>query len=415
MKKLKIIFLSLIFSISNIYSQTYENKIYDSEISTVLIYKFGSELSLPIINLNADEKIILSFDNLNPKQQTRKYQYTIIHCNSQWQASDLMFSEYIEGFEENDIEQYKSSFSTFCKYVNYQLTLPNQYIKFLISGNYIIKIYQDYDTENVVLTKRFFVTENLVSLTAKVKKTSDPLYIATSHEVDFSIDITNYKIKSPAEDIQVIVSQNNRTDNCKYLKPRFISSNTLDYNYDKENVFEAGNEFHFFDGKELKFISEKVYNVQYEEPFYHLYLVQNIIRRHNAFISTEDINGKRLIKNNNAINSAIESDYCVVHFTLKRDFPLDNEVYIIGEFCDWNCNETNKMTYNYDTQQYEANIFLKQGYYNYIYVTKNKDKISTEEIEGNFYQTENEYIIYVYHHDINANYQRLIATKIVSN
>jgi len=416
MKKIFFFFFFFI-NILPIFSQEfYENKVFDPNVQTVLIHKEGSDLTYPIISLEGNEKIVLSFDYLSKEQETNDYQYTIIHCTSNWEQSDLMFSEYIDGFEENDIENYDLSFSTFCKYVNYQITFPNDYLKFTKSGNYVVKVYSNYNTENVILTKRFSVTENLVLIDAQVKRTTNPAFIATSQEIDFTVNYSGYQIKNPVTDVKVILNQNNRWDNnYKILTPRFIKQNVLDYNYDLENVFEAGNEFHYFDGKELKFISEKVYNVQFESPYYHLYLVNDIVRTYEPFISFQDINGKRLIKNNNAINFDTESDYCVVHFTLKRSFPFtDGDVYVLGEFCDWNCLDYNKMKFNYDTQQYEAQIFLKQGYYNYIYALKNKNKISSTDIEGNFYQAENDYIIYVYNNDSNLNYDRLIGVKIVN-
>jgi len=416
MKKIILIFI-FITNNTFLFSQEYfENKIFNSDIHTVIIHKEGSDLTYPIISLEQNEKIVLSFDDLNSEQEVKNYQYTVIHCTANWEQSDLMFSEYIDGFEENDIEKYDLSFNTFCKYINYQITLPNDYLKFIKSGNYVIKVYSDYDTEKVILTKRFSVTENLVSIDAQVKRTTNPAFIATSHEIDFSINFAGYKIKTPITDIKVIINQNNRWDNTiKNLTPRFVKQDVLDYNYDLENVFEAGNEFHYFDGKELKFISEKVYNVQFETPYYHLYIVPDIVRANEPYISYQDIDGKFLIKNNYSINYDAESDYCMVHFTLKKDFPFTTgDVYVIGNFCDWNCTDYNKMTFNYESQQYEKQIFLKQGYYNYIYANKSKQKITSSEIEGSFYQTENDYIIYVYHNDSFLNYDRLIAVKIIS-
>jgi hypothetical protein len=393
-----------------------ENKVYRENIETVLLYKEGSETTYPIINLTGTEKLTLSFDEIAEDENYKDFQYTIIHCDANWKQSDLMFSEYIDGYEENDMVEISNSFSTFCKYVNYQITFPNDYINFQISGNYIIKVYEDYDTENVVLTKRFCVTEQLIKIEATAKKPTNPSLMDSYHEVDFSIDYSGYTINNPIKDLKVVISQNNRSDNLiNGLTPKFIKDKNLDYNYDFENTFPAGNEFRYFDSKNIKFSSERIGKIEFTDNFYHQYLKEDKIRSTEPYLFNKDLNGLRVIRSEQGLNSSTDADYSFIHFTFKRDFPFIDDLYIIGEFTDWQCDEKYKMSYNYELQQYEAVLFLKQGYYNYFYTLKSSIKNNTAVTEGNFYQTENDYLIYVYHYDTSFRYDRLIGVKIFNS
>jgi len=404
--------INLVFSQEIIY-----NQVYKENIETVLLYKEGFEIYYPIIFLDEDAKLILSFDEIDEKQESKDYQYTIIHCNSDWTPSDLMFSEYIDGFEENDIDDFSTSFSTFCKYLNYQVKFPNDYIKFTKSGNYIIKVYENYDVEDVVLTKRFYIAENLLKIDATVKKATKPSLMDYYQEVDFSIDYSGYKIKNPLSDLKIIIMQNNRTDNMiSELVPKYINNNVLEYNYDLENTFPAVNEFRYFDVKNLKFSTEKIGNIEYKDNYYHIYLRDEKIRSTEPYLFNKDINGIRFINSNIGVDQSTDADYCFVHFIFKRDFPFtDGNLYIFSDFTDWKCDEKYKLEYNNELQQYETVLFLKQGYYNYYYALKSGEKTSTAVTEGNFYQTENDYIIYVYQNDSNLQYDRLIAVKICSS
>ena len=116
----------------------YQNQIFVNNIKTVLLHPINNEMLIPIINLNSEEKLKFSFDDLN--SDVKEYRYTLIHCDSEWQESDLMRSEYIDGMYSNPITDYQFSFNTTQEYVHYSLIFPEENLKPIISGNYIIKV-----------------------------------------------------------------------------------------------------------------------------------------------------------------------------------------------------------------------------------------------------------------------------------
>ena len=160
------IFLTILINIGS-YSQQintekidFKNLILKKNIKSVKLHLEGWELSEPVMILNSDTKLILSFDDLGT--EINDYSYTIIHCNSEWEPENLFMEEYIDGYHEGYIANYKKSFNTTYNYFHYSLTIPNQDMSIKISGNYCIVVYQNYNPDDIVLIKRFCVVENLV-------------------------------------------------------------------------------------------------------------------------------------------------------------------------------------------------------------------------------------------------------------
>ena len=421
MKNKIILILFIIVLQTNAFSQykIYKDSIYKNNIKTVLLHPENSPLSYPIINLSSNEILKLSFDDLNHDSKTQDYQYTIIHCDANWQESDLYFDDYIDGFYENYINDYQQSFNTQCDYVHYEILFPSDDITFLMSGNYIVKVYKDYEQDSIIFTHGFSVVEQKVEITAKAKPPTRGIFRETSHEIDFAIKTQNYEIKNPMQYLKVVVTQNNRRDNaiCN-LKPRFLNVNEISYDYDFENVMSAGNEFRYFDAKNVKFAADRTSKIEYHAPFNHFYLIDDEFNKQNSYSFHQDLNGKRFIKNDKGFESELEADYVYIHFTLKSEYENpEGGIYVSGAFTNWNCKPENKMTYNKAKKQYEAEILVKQGYYNYQYILlpNNSTKPNVTAVSGSYFNTENDYVIYVYYTDQNLQYDRLISIKIFNS
>ncbi len=393
----------------------YEDYTYKKNINTVLLYKEGWPLSSPLIELGSEEKLFLSFDDLSNNLKT--YKYTVIHCDASWKPSDMIQNEYIDGFTDDYISDYGSSFNTLVKYTHYSLSFPTENLKIIKSGNYLLKVFIDEDTpENIVLTRRFMVFEQKVGITGKVKRATKIEDQDYKQEVDFEIAYPNYSISSPYSDIKVVVTQNDRTDNSiSSLKPKYVKNNVLDYDYDDENVFSGGNEFRRFDAVSVKYNSERIKSIVIDSGGYQIYLMPDVRRSFTTYASSTDINGKKYIKATESVkNPDLEGEYVFVHFTLPYPMPVtDGNLYIFGAITDWQFKKETVLKYNYKTSAYEGVLFLKQGYYNYQYVFLENTKSTGDEtvVEGSHYDTENDYTIYVYNQEQGTTFDKLIAVK----
>ena len=391
----------------------YEDYIYKSNISTVLLYRDGWELSYPVITFDTDEKLHLEFDDLDA--DVKDYKYTFLHCSANWTPSDISKNEYINGFTEGVINNYKFSFNTIQRYTHYELLFPETNImEPYISGNYLLIVYYG-DEENLAFTRRFMIVQAKVSIDAVIKRATVIEYKNYKQEIDFTVNKTGYNIPNIYENLKINIIQNGRWDNAVInIKPRLVKGDILDYNYEDINVFNGGNEYRHFDIKSLRYYSDRINRITYENGKNHVYLLPDLPRTFKVYESLSDINGRRLIKTEDAINSSIEADYVFVHFFLSYNEEFKNgNLYIFGELTDRQFKKEAIATYDYTLNGYTATLYLKQGYYNYHYVFLEDGKHSGDEtvIEGNHYETENDYTILAYCREPGTLYDKLIGIK----
>jgi len=390
----------------------------------VLIFT-GQELVFPVENIKSVQlsssengdftpivplygRLHLSFDDLDADE--KDYYYKIEHCDRNWETSDLVTTEFVKGYAEEQIRDYDNSFNTLQDYTHYELQIPNNNTRLLISGNYRISILNE--VEEVVFTRFFIVYEPITTVGVSVHRSRDLSYIDTQQSLQFSINHPNFRINNPQDEVFPVLLQNtDYSTQIRDLKPQFIRGEQLLYKYDKETAFWGGNEFLNFDTKEIRLTNMNIAEVVPGEKLYHTYLYVDRERVHDPYTYYPDVNGNFVIRNIGADDSSLEADYSWVHFALDayEEYP-NKEVYIYGNFNHYQLSETNKMHFNDNTGHYEVSILLKQGFYNYTYVTLNEnEEINTTEINGSFDETENEYIVLVYYSKFGSYYDRIIG------
>jgi len=388
------------------------NYIYKDNIKSALLYKEGFEMAQPIVSLNSNDKLIFSFDDLNGDYE--KYEYTVVHCDADWNESDLMFNEYLDTFQSDYVEEFQFAVNTMQDYTHYQGYIPNDVIRWRLSGNYLLKVYVSGDPDDVLFTRRFYVMDPKVTMQANVKVPSKIDDRKHKQEVVFAIGTQGFPISDPYREIIVTIMQNGRLDNAiTDLQPREVRGNELVYNYDGVNVFDGGSGFRYFDMKSLRYNSMRVKAIEYApQTGYQVYLHDDKVKKKNVYENIqESMNGRYLIKSEDMNYTDFESDYAMVHFFLPYDTPLiQGKLYLYGGLTDWQYLPENELTYDYEAGGFRASIFLKQGYYNYQYMLlPNDSKIGDVTlIEGNFFQTNNEYTIFVYYRPRGGRYDQLV-------
>jgi hypothetical protein len=394
-----------------------EDHIYQPDIRTVLLHPSGWELSDPVIKINSDEQLALSFDDL--QADVKAYHYTVVHCNSDWQISDILPNEYIVGFTDDVIDHYHFSFNTQQKFTHYELLFPNDNFQIILSGNYLLKVYIGDNPDNIAFTSRFMIVDQQVTVDPRVTRASVIEDQDYRQDVGFSINTSNYYIADPFRDLRVVVRQNGRWDNAlTNLKPYLVKGDELDYHFtDGSNSFEGGNEFRYFSIKSLRTLSERLRDISNTDSGYLVQLWPDARRTFKVYITEKDIDGRFLIKSEDETDSQLEGDYAYVFFTLPYTSPsVEGSIYVAGQLTGWQFGNESRMKYNYTAKRYEAVLFLKQGYYDYMYLyLPNRSKVAeTGLIEGNHSETQNSYTIYVYHRAKGDLYDQLIGLSAIS-
>ncbi len=392
----------------------YEDYIYNDSIKTVLLYQVGNPLSYPIIRLNSQDKLKLSFDDLTGN--VKNYAVKFIHCDENWQPSNIPTMDYMNNFEFDNITDYDYSYNTLQYYVHYNYIFPNDNIKFLISGNYILYVYNTDDEDDIILSKRFVITEDIVGVSVKIKAPELPLYRKTHQELYIDIDISGLgECNDPAHEIKLCILQNNRWELAhKDIAPYSIENHKLIYRYDDKLLFKGSNEFRYFNTKTTRFLSQHIANIRYFDNHYHFYLYADPVKKYKQYLYEKDLNGKYKVDVEMKNNPELEADYVYVHFYLPYDYPLNTgDLYISGALTNWEYNNKNKLLYDYKNKAYYTDLYLKQGFYNYHYtfVDKKTGKADDSLIEGTYNDTENDYLVYVYFHKVGSRYTRVVAVR----
>ena len=391
------------------------NFVFRENIKTVKIFPEGWELGYPVMDIRESIKLVFSFDDL--ANESKNYSYTIIHCGSDWIPSDILQTDYISGFTEAVINQYDFSRNTFRDFIHYTLHIPNEDMRPTLPGNYILKIYEDFDQSKPVITRKFYVVDYMVEIEGEAKRSEDMMHFNTGQEVDFNILHENLHLDDPDKNIRVVVKQNNSDLNSiTDLKPTFVQNNVLIYNYEEENRFNGLSEFRDFDTKNLKYITERVDRVVFQRPYQHVYLLPDRVRSIDNYDFYEDLNGNFFIKWDEGNISDLDADYVMMHFNLPFDAPLPGaDVYIYGGLSNWALQPELKMEYNLKTRAYELVCPLKQGLYNYQYVfVPENAPVDFTFFEGSHFETENDYLIFVYYQDFRKRYETLVGFKILN-
>ncbi|MDR0714055.1 MAG: DUF5103 domain-containing protein [Bacteroidales bacterium] len=393
----------------------YPDDVMADNVKTVRLYREGWEISYPVRNVNDEQPMVLTFDELDNSVKT--YAYRIIHCDADWRRSRLVEADYLEGFPVNYIRHYDYSFNTVIPYVHYLIPLPNEDISFKLSGNYAIVVYEDGNEEYPILCKRFSITESIVAVQASAIRPRLTSRQDEWQQVELLIRTTDYPVENPYQDVKIVILKNGQWHSAiKDIKPLFVRQNELDYRQEKAGLFPAGNEYRPLDLKSIRYSSTPVSKIDFGPTTYHFYLRPDEPRKRYLF--REDFNGRYAIQSEKTDQPDIACEYVYAHFTLKTQQPFDDgQMYVCGAFCNNACTPANRMDYNEDMGQYEASILLKQGYYNYRYVflpfaTQIPDETL---IEGSFSDTENDYLVYVYHRGRLSRYDRLIGVTTVNS
>jgi hypothetical protein len=394
-------------------SLSYTNHIFNDKIKTVQLYKEGWNLSYPLIKLNSDEKLVLNFDLLD--NQPDSYYYSFIHCDKDWNKSDIFPTDFLNGYTENPIDDYKASFNTTQNYYHYKLIFPNDRVTLTLSGNYILIIYRQDKPDEPVITQRFIVSEDAVKIDVSAHRPQMTKDNNTHQQVDFTVSYTGLNINDPYRNVYAFILQNGRWDNCKKnLKPDFFGNNELKYNsLSDKNIFLGGNEFRYFDIKSIRYQTEYVKRIDYHISNYNVFLYPSENREFKPYFYWQDFNGKYFIAFQEGKKPDIEADYVYVYFTLPSIQSISGgKMYVSGGLNNWNFDKYNLMTYNQERKEYECTMLLKQGWYNYEYVfLKDGTSDGTSTLfEGSHYETENDYLILLYYRNPRERYDRVIGT-----
>ena len=388
------------------------DSIYRNNITTVRLYNAGNPLTFPVIAMNGRDQLELHFDDLDA--DIKSYYYTYRLCNSDWTPANIGQFDYLKGFTQTRISNYRFSSIAYTRYTHYQALLPERNSYPTRSGNYILKVYLDGDTSKTVFTKRMMVVNNSAAIAARVVQPFTPEYFRTHQKLQFTVDIKTLNNFNAAQQIKVVVLQNYRWDNALInLQPAFIRGTVLEFNSESSGIFPGGKEWRWLDIRDFHLQSDRVLTANYNKNSTDIFLRPDGPRADQRYVYFRDNNGMSIIEAIRGINSLWEADYATVYFSFvppNGNAYTNKDIYLFGQLTNYDFTDSLKMKFNADKGKYETHLFMKQGYYDYTYVGVDKSNPAIKsEFDGNYYETENLYTILVYYSPFGSRADELIG------
>ncbi len=388
-----------------------QNGVFHPSFGALQVTVNDNPMSTPVIALDSPDRIVISFDE---RAEDRRYmRYELIHCDAMWKPDGLVASEYIDGFNEGTVEQYEFSQMTLTHYVHYRIVVPDGQMRITVSGNYLLRVYPEDDPDDILLQARFCVSEASAKVGVGVTSITDAGVNDKWQQLELVIDTEQVDgIEDLFSDLTVVVEQNGRDDNKAVVRhPLRVSGKRAIYEHLRQLIFPAGNEYRRFETVSTQYPGMGVERIVYNDPFYNFMLYTDVMRADGPYVYDETQHGRFFVSEYNSSESDTEADYVGVHFALDIPEIGDADVYLDGDLVNRRFGPESRMVFNRATGRYEKSLLLKQGAYNYQYVTlpRGSSVGGASRIEGDFHNTRNEYTVKVYHRPRGSRYDRLIG------
>jgi hypothetical protein len=415
MRGLLLSFSFVLFIVVGSFAQREPDQIYMPSIRTVKLTRFGDQLSYPIIALLSNDKLELNFDDLDA--DVKAYSYTFELRNADWSPVQMSYFDYVKGFTQVRITTYRNSSLSLTRYTHYQAMLPDRNCYPTRSGNYLLKVFVNGDTSKLAFTRRILVTDNRLNIAAQVTQPYNQQFFQTHHRLQVQVNTTGFDVRYPQQQIKVNILQNYRWDNRLELNtPTFVRQEMLQYNNENEMVMPAAKEWRWVNLRSFRLLGDRVSSQRNTDSSFAVFVQEEKPRQGQQYFYFNDQNGMFINETTENINPYWNADYASVHFQFQPPGGMPyqgKDLFLIGEITNYGQMEGAKLRFNPDKKYYETTLFLKQGYYDYLYATRDgKDSrgaFNTDLTENNSWETENAYLVLVYYRELGGRYDQLVG------
>jgi hypothetical protein len=378
------------------------------------LYRGNDQTSFPILNLDSRDNLELHFDDFDTR--VKNYYYTFEIRNADWSPTLLRSHEYIRGFQNVRITNYRNSSLSTVRYIHYQAQVPDRNCAPSRSGNYLLKVFLDNDTSKLVFTRRMVVVDQRASIAAQIQQPFNSRLYTTGQKLNIVVNTDNRIQAISPSDLKVAILQNNNWQTSVMIdRPTIYRGNYYEYSDEAVTALPAAKEFRWLDLRSLRLKSDRMQDINTLRDTTVVYVKPDPARSTQIYVFYRDLNGSYTIETMESINPFWQGDYAWVHFSYyppgNQQLP-GSDIYLFGEFTNYAADTSGRMEFNPDRGAYEKTMFLKQGFYNYAYVSLPSGRTGFPDFsvtEGNYFGTENSYMVLVYYRPFGARADEVIS------
>lgn len=365
--------------------------------------------ALPVLQLKGHDVMHISFDELS--HNYKRFTYHVEPCNPDWTPTEGLFdADWLEGINDQPIDEYDNSINTSVLYTNYAFDFPNEQTNVRISGNYRLHIVDDETQEDAAVVE-FRVLEPITNVGLGVTTNTDIDLNGRYQQVNMTVKLNGLKVTRIDEELQTFVMQNGREDNMKVnIKPNYITPQAFQWEHNRRLIFDAGNEYHKFEVLDPRHLSMGLADVMWDKETNTWHAVPYPCEQRRSYLYDEDTDGAFLLRNSDNYDAERTSEYIYMHYFLKplREYS-DAHIVLNGR---WTTEPLDNYIMQYDEaeQVYKLTVMQKLGYYNYQLLLMDYDGTThTLPEEGSFFETENKYQALVYYKATSERAWRLVG------
>ncbi len=417
--RLVLLLILLVFSVKSVAGEPMDTSqgIFHPSFRTLKVTLEGDEFAPPVLTLrDRNSHVTVSFDEIADDRRFMRYE--LVHCDALWRPEGLVASEFLDGFNEGVVEDYDFSRATLVHYVHYTISIPNREVRITQAGNYLLRVYDESDPDETLLQARFGVSDFSARVMADVSSRTDIDANVSHQQLGVTVDLKHVDgVEDPFNDLVVVISQNGRTDNEVVLRnPQRVLGERVIYEHLTPLIFRAGNEYRRFETVSTSYPGMGVESIGYDAPIYNMWLYTDFPRARVPYSYDSTQHGRFFVRGESS-RPDTEADYVMTHFSLEMPEVVGGDVFIDGDLTQRRFDPSSRMVYNRATGRYEHSMLLKQGAYNYQYlcVPFGSGKGDVAPVDGDFYQTTNEYMVKVYHRPRGSRFDRLIGVTMVTS
>ena len=381
-----------------------ENRIFSPRVKTLTSMVGSDWQNRPVMTLDSDDVLHIGFDEFS--HNYHRLTCHLDHCEADWSVSEDIFeSDWLQGFNDWQIDDYQNSINTTVLYTHYQFTIPNDRCQLKMSGNYRLTIFDEDNADEKLLEVEFYVVEPLMTVGMEATTNTDIDHNDSHQQLSFSVNYNNLRITNIGEQLQTVVMQNwQERDARRNIQPNHITTRGLLWQHNRQLIFDGGNEYHKFEVLDVSHPTMGIDRIMWDGTYYQVYPFPAFTFKN--YLTDMDADGAFLIRNSDRSESDYTCDYVWVNYELQASYQ--GELYIDGQWATDNDKEHYHMRYDGERKVYYTSLLQKQGYYNYRFITADRQIPPSE---GNFYQTENRYQVLVYYKEVGGRTWRLVGYK----